>query len=309
MRSEALENLLTMLRANGARAEGVAMSLEDGRAGYDALGQILTPPPGATFEAMDLGGVPGAAVRTPASDPERCVVYLHGGGYCIGSLASHRAMVSHLAHHAKATVYAVDYRLAPEHAAPAALDDAVRAFRWVVANVAVPSRTVLAGDSAGGGLTLASLLVLRDGGDPLPAAGVLLSPWADLSQSGATMASKAGEDPLVRAQDLAQWSDLYRRDLPAEDPRVSPVFGDLTGLPPLLIDVGTSEVLLDDARRVAARAAAAGVEVVLTEGEDLIHVWHFFAGAVPEADDALARVGQFIQSRTPSPSDRSTSKP
>lgn len=299
MRSAAMENIVTMLQANGARADGVPMSLEDGRAGYDALGQMLAPPPDATYEPMDLGGVPGAAVRTAASDPGRSVVYLHGGGYCIGSLASHRAMVGHLAHHAKATVYAVDYRLAPEHPAPAALDDALRAYRWVVANAGSPARTVLAGDSAGGGLCLATLLALRDASGPLPAAGVLLSPWADLSQSGATMVSKAVEDPLVRAHDLDQWSTSYRGGMPADDPRVSPVFGDLAGLPPLLIDVGTSEVLLDDARRVAKRAEAAGVDVVLTEGEELIHVWHFFAGTVPEADEALARVGLFVESRTP----------
>lgn len=301
MRSAAMENIVTMLQANGARADGASMSLEDGRAGYDALGQMLTPPADATYEPMDLGGVPGAAVRTAASDPGRSIVYLHGGGYCIGSLTSHRAMVGHLAHHAKATVYAVDYRLAPEHPAPAALDDAVRAYRWVVANTGSPARTVLAGDSAGGGLCLATLLVLRDAGGPLPAAGVMVSPWADLSQSGATMASKAAEDPLVRAHDLEQWSRYYRGDVPVDDPRVSPLFGDLAGLPPLLIDVGTSEVLLDDARRVAQRAEATGVGVVLTEGEELIHVWHFFAGMVPEADEALARIGRFVESHTPSP--------
>lgn len=297
---------MTMLTANAARVDGTSMSLEDGRAGYDALGQMLSPPDDAIFEPMDLGGVPGAAVTTPAGDPGRSVVYLHGGGYCIGSLTSHRAMVGHLAHHAEATVYAVDYRLAPEHPAPAALDDAVRAYRWVVENAGSPARVVLAGDSAGGGLSLATLLVLRDGGGPLPAAGVLLSPWADLSQSGTTIDSKATDDPLVRAQDLDQWSRHYRGDLLAEDPRVSPLFGDLAGLPPLLIDVGTSEILLDDARRVARRAIAAGVEVALTEGEELIHVWHFFAGAVPEADEALARIGRFMQSRTPSASHRST---
>lgn len=307
MRSAAMENIVTMMLASSAsRTDGSPMSVEDARSGYDALGQMLSPPPEATFEPIDLGGVPGAVVTTPSADPGRSIVYLHGGGYCIGSLTSHRAMVGHLAQHAKATVYAVDYRLAPEHPAPAALEDAVRAYRWVVEGVGSPTRTVIAGDSAGGGLTLATLLALRDGGGPLPAAGVLVSPWADLSQSGESMVSKAAEDPLVRAQDLDEWSRHYRGDVPAEDPRVSPLFGDLAGLPPLLIDVGTSEVLLDDARRVARRAITAGVDVTLTEGEELIHVWHFFAGAVPEADEALARIGRFIEARTPATSHRST---
>ena len=254
-------------------------------------------PPGedVTATAVDAGGVPAEWVVTPEADAGRTIVYFHGGGYCIGSVLGHRAMLSHLAAAARARVLSVGYRLAPEDPHPAALDDAVRAYRWAIASGgADPARTVIGGDSAGGGLTVAALVALRDAGDPLPAAGVCLSPWVDLTQSGATITSKADEDPMVRAEDLARWADAYRAERTGSDPAISPLFADLAGLPPLLIDVGTAEVLLDDARRLANRARGAGVEVTLTVAEDMLHVWHFFAGAVPEADDAIARVGAFI---------------
>src|SRR5690606_2652253 len=226
------------------------------------------------------------------------VVYVHGGGYCIGSLNSHRPMLTHLAAATGGRVLAVDYRLAPEHPHPAALDDACTAYRWALAQGIDPARTVIAGDSAGGGLTLATLVALRDAGDPMPAAGVCLSPWADLTQSGATMEEKADVDPMVHAQDLDRWTKAYAGGADPASPSISPLFADLSGLPPLLIEVGTAEVLLDDARRVAARAGDVGVDVTTYEGPDLIHVWHFFAGAVPEADEGIQRVAAFIRDRT-----------
>jgi acetyl esterase/lipase len=192
-------------------------------------------------------------------------------------------------------VLSIGYRLAPEDPHPAALDDAVRAYRWALAfGGADPARTVIAGDSAGGGLTVATLVALRDALAPLPAAGVCLSPWVDLTQSGATIKTNADVDPMVHVEDLDRWADAYSGPRSTSDPAVSPLFADLAGLPPLLVDVGTAEALLDDARRLAERARAAGVEVTLTVAEDMVHVWHFFAGAGPEADDAIARVGAFI---------------
>jgi acetyl esterase/lipase len=226
------------------------------------------------------------------------VVYVHGGGYCIGSLDSHRSMLTHLASAVDGRVLAVDYRLAPEFPFPAALDDACAAYRWVLGGGTDPSRVVVAGDSAGGGLTLAALIGLRDAGDTLPAAGVCLSPWADLTQSGATISEMADVDPMVNVEDLGRWAAAYAgSDHDPGSPGLSPLFADLSGLPPLQVEVGRAEVLLDDARRLAERARAAGVEVTLFEGEDLIHVWHFFAGAVPEADDGIARVACFITER------------
>jgi acetyl esterase/lipase len=168
------------------------------------------------------------------------------------------------------------------------------AFRHVLAAGVPAERVVIAGDSAGGGLTLATLVALRDAGNPVPAAGVCLSPWADLTQSGATLSTNAQIDAMVRAEDLDCWAAAYRGEAPADDPAVSPLFADLRGLPALHLEVGTAEVLLDDARRVATAARAAGVEVTVHEAQDMIHVWHFFAGIVPEADDGVARVAEFI---------------
>jgi phosphinothricin tripeptide acetyl hydrolase len=292
MRSEALENIVTMLRAQAAERGDAEMTVSEWREAYDGLGALLPAAEGVAVEKVDAGGVPAEWIG--AGDGP-VVVYVHGGGYCIGSLDSHRSMLTHLASAVAGRVLAVDYRLAPEHPFPAALDDACTAYRWVLAGGADPSRVVVAGDSAGGGLTLATLVALRDAGDPLPAAGVCLSPWADLTQSGATMAEKAEADPMVHAEDLDRWAAAYAgSDYDAGSAGLSPLFADLGGLPPLLVEVGTAEVLLDDARRLAERARAAGVEVTLFEGEDLIHVWHFFAGAVPEADEGIARVAGFI---------------
>lgn len=298
MRSDALEGIVTMLRQNASARPG-EMSLADARQGYDGLGQLLPAAPGVEARPVDAGGV-AAEWIVPADDGGRVVVYVHGGGYCIGSLGSHRPMLTHLAAAAPARVLSVDYRLAPEHPHPAALDDAVAAYRWVTRDQRIePSKVVIGGDSAGGGLTLATLVALRDAGDPLPAAAFCLSPWADLTQSGATIQERAEEDPMVRAADLERWAAMYAGDAPPSMPEISPVFADLAGLPPLLIEVGTAEVLLDDARRVAEKAQGAGVEVTLTVAEDMIHVWHLFAGSVPEADEGIARVASFVRDRTP----------
>lgn len=295
MRSEALENIVTMLRAQAAERGDAEMTVAEWREAYDGLGALLPAAEDVGVEVVDAGGVPCEWIGT-GDGP--VVVYVHGGGYCIGSLDSHRSMLTHLASAVAGRVLAVDYRLAPEHPFPAALDDACAAYRWVVAGGADPARVVIAGDSAGGGLTPATLVALRDAGDPLPAAGVCLSPWADLTQSGATMSEKAEADPMVHAEDLARWAVAYAgSDHDPGSSGLSPLFADLSGLPPLLVEVGTAEVLLDDARRLAERARGAGVDVTLFEGEDLIHVWHFFAGAVPEADEGIDRIARFIGER------------
>lgn len=295
MPSEPLQNIITMLRVQAAERGDTAMTLEQWREAYDGLGRLLPVKDGVRVEPVNAGGVPGEWI---GDGDGPVVVYLHGGGYCIGSLDSHRPMLTHLAAATGGRVLAVDYRLAPEHPHPAALQDACGAYRWVLAGGTDPARVVVGGDSAGGGLTLATLVALRDGGTPLPTAGVMLSPWADLTQSGATIAEKADIDPMVRAEDLDRWAGAYVGATDPSSPPVSPLFAELAGLPPLLIEVGTAEVLLDDARRVAARAASAGVDVTTYEGPDLVHVWHFFAGAVPEADEGIQRVARFVRDRT-----------
>lgn len=295
MRSEALENIVTMLRAQAAERGDAEMTVEQWREAYDGLGALLPTAEGVAVERTDAGGVPAEWIGT-GDGP--VVVYVHGGGYCIGSLDSHRSMLTHLASAIDGRVLAVHYRLAPEHPFPAALDDVCAAYRWALDQGVESDRAVIGGDSAGGGLTLATLVALRDAGDPLPAAGVCLSPWADLTQSGATIAEKADVDPMVRAEDLHRWAAAYAGDADFASPSISPLFADLSGLPPLLVEVGTAEILLDDARRVAARARAAGVDISTYEGPDLIHVWHFFAGAVPEANEGIERVARFVRDRT-----------
>jgi epsilon-lactone hydrolase len=296
MTSEALQGIITMLRTTAAERGDAEMSVDEWRAAYGGLGSMLPQRDGVPVTPTRAGDVPAEWIGD--SDDGPVVVYLHGGGYCIGSLDTHRAMLTHLAAAIGGRVLAVDYRLAPEHPHPAALDDAVAAYRHVLASGVSPARVVLAGDSAGGGLTLATLLALRDAGDPAPAGAVCISPWADLTQSGATLTTKAEVDPMVRGADLDRWAAAYCGGAPADAPAISPIFADLAGLPPLHIEVGTSEVLLDDARRVASRAQDAGVAVTLHEADDMIHVWHFFAGVVPEADEGIARVARFIIDRT-----------
>jgi phosphinothricin tripeptide acetyl hydrolase len=292
MASDQIQGIIAMLRTTAADRGGAEMTVEEWRAAYSGLGGMLPTREGVPVVATSAGGVPAEWIG--ADDDGPVVVYLHGGGYCIGSLDTHRAMLTHLAAAIGGRVLAVDYRLAPEHPHPAALDDALAAFRHVLAAGVPAERVVIAGDSAGGGLTLATLVALRDAGDPVPAAGVCLSPWADLTQSGGTLSTNADIDPMVRAEDLDRWAAAYRGEAPADAPAVSPLFADLAGLPPLHLEVGTAEVLLDDARRVATAARSAGVEVTVHEAEDMIHVWHFFAGIVPEADDGVARVAEFI---------------
>jgi phosphinothricin tripeptide acetyl hydrolase len=224
-------------------------------------------------------------------------VYLHGGGYVMGSLDTHRGLCARLSRIARARVLSVDYRLGPEHPHPAAVEDAVAAARFVRECGFAPERTAIAGDSAGGGLTLATLLALRDAGDPKPAAGLCISPWTDLALTGATLETKAGEDPMVRAADLARMADAYLANADARTPLASPLYADLTGLPPLLLQVGSAEILLDDAVRVAERASKAGVEAELRVWTDMFHVWHAFADLLPEGHAAVEEMAAFLEER------------
>ena len=242
------------------------------RASYELMADIWPVPDDVSITPVEMAGRPAEWVAAPGARDDRTVLWLHGGGYVIGSLATHRDLAGRVSRAAASRVLLLDYRRAPEHPFPAALDDAIGAYRWLVSAGHV--RLVLGGDSAGGGLALASLVRLRDAGDPLPSAAVCLSPWADLALSGETMESRADADPAVDRLTLQGWADQY---LAGEDPRqplASPLYADFSGLPPLLVLVGTAEVLLDDAARVAQKAAAAGVEVLyeawLNSGTSLV---------------------------------------
>jgi acetyl esterase/lipase len=237
--------------------------------------------------------VPGLWISTPAGR-SRSLLYFHGGGYALGSSRAHAEMASWIARAAQARVFVLDYRRAPEYRFPAALEDALLAYRWMVNSGTDPRSLAVGGDSAGGGLTLALLVSLRDRGEPLPSSAVCISPWVDLEMTGASIVSKAEVDPLLSRAGLQQFADWYLGGQSARQPLVSPLHADLRELPPLLIQVGTSEILLDDAVRLAERARAAGVRVTLQQYEDMPHVWHVFASFLPEGREAAREIGDFV---------------
>jgi acetyl esterase/lipase len=294
MASEQLQTIIQVLRSQPAQ-EG--LTFEEMRADFEQVTSFFPVPADVRYERVDAGGVPGEWIMTPQATAERVVFYLHGGGYTIGSVNTHRELISRMSRAAGARALAIDYRLAPEHPFPAAVEDATTAYRWLLENGVEPTRIVIAGDSAGGGLTVAALVALRDAGDPLPAAGVCLSPWVDLEGIGESMTGRAEADPIVQRDHLLAGAKAYLGDANPRTPLAAPLYADLTGLPPLLIHVGTAETLLDDSTRLAERARSAGVDVVLEPWEDMIHVWHFFASMLPEGQQALDRIGEFIRER------------
>jgi acetyl esterase/lipase len=306
MASEALSMIVQMLRAQRPLE---LPSVEQMRAGLEAMAQMAPLPPDVRLQAVDAGGVPGEWVEVADSERDRTVLYLHGGGYVIGSTRSHRDLVQRIARAARARVLSIDYRLAPEHPHPAAVEDALAAYRWLLASGVAASRVAIAGDSAGGGLTAATLVALRDAGDPLPAAAVLLSPWVDLEGLGESMRSKAEIDPMVQREALLRMAELYLGGQDPRTPLAAPLHADLHGLPPLLIQVGTAETLLDDSLRFAEKARAQGVEVILEPWEDMIHVWQAFAALLPEGQQAIERIGAFLRERIPSEPARNTPRP
>ncbi|SAK83449.1 alpha/beta hydrolase domain-containing protein [Caballeronia catudaia] len=235
---------------------------------------------------------------TPATIPSATILYLHGGGYYFCSPRSHRAITFGLATRANARVFSLAYRLAPEHRFPAALDDSVAAYRRLLADGVLAQSIVIAGDSAGGGLALATLLALRDAADPLPAAAVLFSPWTDLTCSGDSMRLNDGRDPMYHASVFPRVAAQYLGAADARDPRASPLFGDFAGLPPLLIHVGDTELLLDDSTRVATKARAAGVRVDVEIWRKVPHIFQIWAPFMPEARDALTHAAAFIEAAT-----------
>lgn len=226
--------------------------------------------------------------------PTRTILYCHGGGYYFCSPASHRPLVFALAVRTGARTFSLDYRLAPEHPFPAALDDALAAYRRLLADGTPADSIVIAGDSAGGGLALAMLVALRDARDPLPSAGVLFSPWTDLAVTGGSIQSNDGLDPMFCGAAIGRAAKLYVGDADPTHPYLSPLYADLSGLPPLLIQASSTEVLLDDARRVADRARAAGVAVEYEVWPNMPHVWQLWTPFVPEAKRALDCAARFV---------------
>jgi acetyl esterase/lipase len=254
------------------------------------------PPRGTQTSGVDADGVAAVRIVTRHSREDRCVLYFHGGGYTIGTAKLYRDLTWRVAAAARATVLFCDYRLAPEHPFPAALEDAVTTYRWLAKQID-PRRIGFMGDSAGGGLVLATLHKLRDDGDPLPAAAVALSPWTDLALTGASLNTNAAADPMLNVAILPGLANYYLAGADPMHPYVSPLYGDATGLPPILIHVGSDEILHDDAVRMADKLRAAGREIEIEVWPRMPHAWHLFARLVPEARDAIAKVGSFLQAR------------
>jgi phosphinothricin tripeptide acetyl hydrolase len=264
------------------------------RAELDGLGAMFKLPKGIQTVKELADGVPAEWLIPPVVADGRVVLYLHGGSYVAGSINSHRSLAANIAVAAKARVLIIDYRLAPEHPHPAAVGDAVTAYKWLINNQVDPRHLAVAGDSAGGGLALALLISLRDGKIPLPAACVCLSPWTDLAFTGETWKSKAAVDLIIYAYKELEFAGMYLGGLDPKTPLASPLYADLKGLPPLLVQVGTDEVLLSDSTRLVDRAKQAGVNAVIDEWEKMQHVWQFAAGFIPEGRRAIARIGEFI---------------
>jgi acetyl esterase/lipase len=229
----------------------------------------------------------------------RVLLYLHGGAYQIGSPATLRHMIALISATAQARVLSVDYRLAPEHPFPAAVEDALTAYRFLLSGGADPDRIAIAGDSAGGGLALATLVALRDAGDRLPAAAVAISPWTDLALTGESLRTRADADVMIKPAGMPETAAMYLAGADPRHPYASPLYADLRGLPPILIHVGDAEVILDDSTRFAAKARAAEVDITLEVWPEMPHVWHAFAGLLPESDRAIERIGSWLKASCP----------
>lgn len=301
MTSQAMKDFTAMMLAQRQQSEGgtATPTVEEIRAGFDQTMSNLPLLPDVELAEVVAGGVPSEwTVPSRGVDRPGALLYLHGGGYFEGSPATHRRLTSALSLEAGIRVLSVDYRLAPEHPFPAAVDDAVSAYRWLIEEHGEESaRVVVAGDSAGGGLSAALLVALRDSGQPLPAGAFLISPWTDLALTGESLQTRADVDPMIEAAEIGRVAGFYAPEAERRNPLVSPLYADLAGLPPLLVHVGDHEVLLDDALRLVERARAAGVEVESEVWPEAFHVFHMLVGMIPEADEAVAQAAAWMVKR------------
>ncbi len=296
MASEAFEAIVGFLRTSdllgGANATPEAL-----REAMSSNTGMMVLPDDVAIEPVVANGVPGEWVRVPGGATDAALLYLHGGGYVIGSPSTHRNLCATLARLAGLAVLSLDYRLAPENPHPAAVLDATAAYAWLTSQGFAPERIAIAGDSAGGGLTLATLVKLRDDGVAQPAAAVAISPWVDIAMTGASMQTLAEADPMVKPDGLGLMADWFIGEGDKRDPLASPLYANLTDLAPVLIHVGEVETLLDDARRLHAALVDAGGDSTLVEYPEMVHVFHAFCGLVPEADAAVGDIAEFVRKR------------
>jgi epsilon-lactone hydrolase len=300
MPSQQIETISQMLRERREQTSP-DISFTESRAMFEQMVALFPPPEGVSSTPVDAGGIAGEWIAAPGAGEERTIYWLHGGGYCIGSINTHRSLLGGISAASGARAFAIDYRLAPEHPFPAAVEDGVSGYLWLLSTGVDPARVIIGGDSAGGGLTMATLIALKEDGKPLPAAAVCISPWTDMTITGDSVVSKAEADPMINAEGITRVRDAYVGTADPRSPLASPIYSDLSGLPPLLIQVGENEVLLSDSTRLAERAEDAGVDVTLEVWPDMIHVWHFFAGMLPEGQQAIDRIGAWAKERLGAP--------
>jgi monoterpene epsilon-lactone hydrolase len=293
MASAELQQVLGLYKVMGEKM-GAAKDINEMRGTM-----VESPAPeGVTCTPVEAGGVSAEWHVAAGAAEDKVIVYVHGGGYVMGSAGSHRDMTSRLSKAAGARVLSLNYRMAPEHVFPAAVDDTVAAYKWLLDQGIKASNIAIAGDSAGGGLAFGALLAIRDAGHPTPGAGIGISPWVDMEGTGESMTTRAAVDPVVQKEGLLGMAKMYLGDADPKNPLAAPLHGNLAGLPPLLIQVGDHETLLDDSNRIAERARKAGVDVTLKVWDEMPHVWHLFAPILPEARQAIDEIGAFFQART-----------
>jgi acetyl esterase/lipase len=274
------------------------LPVEVRRRRFDAAARrSIRVPRGVCLQTVAANGVPSDWLEPDNAFPGRAILYLHGGAYVIGSPTTHRGLAGNIAQVSRARLLLIDYRLAPEHPFPAALDDALAAYRWLLGKGYSPEHIAIGGDSAGGGLTLATALSLRDNDDNMPAALFLLSPWTDLSFSGESIRTRADRDPLLQLNDEGWLVKVYANGHPLTHPYISPLFADLHGLPPTFIQVGTEEILYDDSARLEQKARLTGLDVSLETWPGMWHVFQAFSPYVPESRQAIEKIGEFIRAR------------
>jgi epsilon-lactone hydrolase len=299
MASPQIEAAKDVLRAwhEQVMEQEVLPTVEEQRAATAAFAEFTGVPDGVTYVDVDAGGVPAQWTVPEGAADDRVLLYVHGGGYVVCSVATHSRLVGHIATAIGCRALNVDYRLAPEHPHPAAVTDSTAAYRWLLDQGIAPEHVAVAGDSAGGGLTVATLVKIRDEGLPQPAAAVALSPWVDLEGIGESMDTNAGRDLMINRDGLKRMADQFLGGADARDPLAAPLYADLTGIAALYVQVGAEETLLSDATRLATNAAIAGVDVRLDVFPEMQHVFQLQAGIAPEADEAVVRIGQWLRPR------------
>lgn len=276
-------------------SQSANFDLETARKGLEMLSSLTPVAPDIKVEKKSINGIPAEWISAPNTADDRIFLYLHGGAYIMGSCNTHRAFAAKLSRSTGTRVLLPEYRLAPENPFPAAMEDAITCYRWLLSSGYKPEQIVIGGDSAGGGLTMSTLLSLKEMRDALPALTVLLSPWTDLAGTGDSMETRASADPWLKPDAARVTPLLYIRDMDPSDPIVSSIYADLEGLPAMMVQVGNDEILLSDSAQLADRARATGIEVNFKVWDGMWHVFQTFE--IPEANQAIEEIGAFVKQK------------